>query len=49
MRVQRGVRPVYVSPGHRCDVEGAVSLTLAWALRFRTPEPLREARRVEVG
>ena len=48
VRVQRGARPVYVSPGHLCDVESAVALTLQWAPRFRWPEPLRAARQVEV-
>lgn len=48
VRVQQGVRPLYVSPGHLCDVGSAVALTLACAPRFRMPEPLRAARMVEV-
>jgi deoxyribonuclease V len=44
VRTQAGRRPVYVSPGHRCDVETAVALALACTPRFRLPEPLRAAR-----
>jgi deoxyribonuclease V len=46
LRTRTGRRPLYVSPGHRCDVESAVALTLACAPRFRLPEPLRAARTV---
>jgi len=44
VRTQAGQRPVYISPGHRCDVETAVALVLACTPRFRLPEPLRAAR-----
>lgn len=44
VRTRAGARPLYVSPGHRCDVESAVALALACA-RFRVPEPLREAEK----
>jgi deoxyribonuclease V len=48
LRVRAGedTRPLYVSPGHLCDVASAVELTLACAPRHRTPEPLRAARMV---
>lgn len=38
-----GVAPVYVSPGHRLDVAGAVDLVLACCGRYRLPEPIRAA------
>lgn len=38
-----GVNPLYVSPGHRIDVAGAVAVVLAGAGDYRIPEPLRRA------
>jgi len=43
LRTRDGVRPVYVSPGHLIDVEGAVELVLEMTRGFRIPEPLRRA------
>jgi len=43
LRTQRGVKPVYVSPGHRADVRTSVDLVLACTGRFRLPEPTRLA------
>ena len=43
LRTRDGVRPVYVSPGHLIDVEGAVELVLSMTRVFRIPEPLRRA------
>lgn len=43
LRTRRGVRPVYVSPGHLCDLRSAVDLVLATTPRFRVPEPIRLA------
>jgi deoxyribonuclease V len=46
LRTRTGVRPVYVSAGHRVSLATAVRLTLATAPRFRLPEPLRRAHRL---
>ncbi|OGL60019.1 MAG: hypothetical protein A3J27_12770 [Candidatus Tectomicrobia bacterium RIFCSPLOWO2_12_FULL_69_37] len=43
LRTRAGVKPVYVSPGHGIDLEGAIAWTLAAAPRFRVPEPIRAA------
>ncbi|MBI3128181.1 MAG: endonuclease V [Candidatus Tectomicrobia bacterium] len=43
LRTRAGVKPVYVSPGHGIDLEGAIRWTLAAAPRYRIPEPLRAA------
>ncbi len=43
LRTRKGVKPVFVSPGHLCDVEGAVKVVLATAPRYRLPEPIRLA------
>lgn len=42
LRTRTGVRPVYVSVGHRITLDGACRSVLA-ASRFRVPEPLRLA------
>ncbi len=44
VRTREGVRPVYVSVGHRVSLQTAVRLVLA-ASRFRIPEPIRAAHR----
>jgi deoxyribonuclease V len=43
LRTRSGVKPVYVSPGHRISVASACEWVLKLALRFRLPEPLRLA------
>jgi deoxyribonuclease V len=49
LRTQDGVQPVYVSIGHRIDLETAIEFVLACAPSFRLPEPLRWAHRVAGG
>jgi deoxyribonuclease V len=46
VRTRRGVKPLFVSPGHRVDVASAVRLTLACTDRYRLPEPSRTAHRL---
>jgi deoxyribonuclease V len=46
LRTRTGVRPVYVSIGHRVDLATAVRLVLRFAARFRLPEPIRAADRL---
>ena len=43
LRTQRGIRPVYVSVGHRVDLASAIDLVLACCTRYRIPEPTRLA------
>lgn len=43
VRTRPGVKPVFVSPGHRMDIAGAVRIVLAAGGGFRQPEPLRRA------
>ncbi len=45
LRTQDGVKPVFVSPGHRMDLASACDLTLALAPRYRLPETTRAADR----
>jgi deoxyribonuclease V len=46
LRTQTGVKPVFVSVGHRIDLDNACSLTLRLAHRYRLPETTRAADRV---
>jgi deoxyribonuclease V len=46
LRTQTGVRPVYVSVGHRADLDTACALTLRLAPRYRLPETTRRADRL---
>lgn len=49
VRTRTGVRPVFVSVGHRIDLDTSVSLVLGCAARYRLPEPTRWAHRVAGG
>jgi deoxyribonuclease V len=46
LRTRDFVRPVYVSIGHKVDLETAERLVLACAIRYRLPEPTRRADRL---
>ncbi len=43
LRTRNNVRPVFVSPGHRVDLKGAVDIVLKCTCSYRIPEPLRQA------
>jgi deoxyribonuclease V len=49
VRTRDRVNPVFVSVGHRIDLETAISLVLGCATRYRLPEPTRWAHRVAGG
>lgn len=46
LRTRAGVRPLFVSPGHRCDFDSARRMTLAAVGRYRLPEPARLAHQL---
>ncbi|MEY9212626.1 endonuclease V [Thermobifida halotolerans] len=46
LRVQDGVKPVYVSVGHRVDLDSACALVLRLSPRYRICEPIRRADRL---
>lgn len=46
LRTRTGVKPVYVSVGHRATLETARELALRCATRYRLPEPIRAAHNV---
>jgi deoxyribonuclease V len=43
LRTRDDVKPVFVSPGHRMDQDGARELVLESVTRYRLPEPIRRA------
>ncbi|MDD5487784.1 MAG: endonuclease V [Candidatus Omnitrophica bacterium] len=36
-------RPMFISPGHMCDVKSAINIILACCPKYRIPEPIRHA------
>jgi deoxyribonuclease V len=46
LRLRAAVAPVYVSPGHRMDLETAVAVVLSVSAGFREPETTRRAHRL---
>lgn len=49
LRTRQGVRPVYVSIGHRISLETAAGFVLNCSPKYRLPEPLRLAHRLASG
>jgi deoxyribonuclease V len=43
VRTRHGAKPVYVSPGFQINLERGVELVLKTSLRYRIPEPFRQA------
>jgi len=41
LRTRDRVRPLFLSPGHRIDLPGAIRVALGCVGRYRIPEPLR--------
>ena len=46
LRTREGVKPVYVSTGHRVSLESAIAVTMACVTRYRLPETTRAADRL---
>lgn len=46
LRSRSGVRPLFVSPGHRVSQASAPQLVMQAITRFRLPEPVRAAHRL---
>jgi deoxyribonuclease V len=49
VRSRTGTRPLYVSPGHRVDLETSIHYVLACCTRYRLPETTRWAHRLSSG
>lgn len=46
LRTRQGVKPLYISPGHRICLESAVDWVMACLTRYRLPETTRWAHRL---
>lgn len=46
LRTRRGVKPLYVSPGHRIGLPTAIEWVMACVTRYRLPETTRWAHRL---
>jgi deoxyribonuclease V len=49
LRTRPGVKPLYISPGHRIDLEHSLRFVLDCVTRYRLPEPTRWAHSVGAG
>ncbi len=43
LRTRPGIRPLYISPGHRIDLKTSIHWVLGACRDYRLPEPLRQA------
>lgn len=43
LRTRQGVKPIFVSIGHRISLSSAIELTLTCTWNYRLPEPIRQA------
>lgn len=46
LRTRQGIKPLYVSPGHRIGLESAIAWVMACLTRYRLPETTRWAHRL---
>jgi len=49
LRTRKDVSPVFVSIGHKVDLEKALEIVMGCSPRYRIPEPLRLAHRLASG
>lgn len=43
LRTKEKVKPLFISPGHKIDLETSIQIVLSTCPKFRIPEPLRRA------
>ncbi len=46
LRTRTNVKPVFVSPGHKCTLDDATKIVLTCAVKYRLPEPTRMAHKL---
>ena len=49
LRTRSGVKPLYISIGHRISLESAIHYVLACTTRYKLPETTRAAHRLASG
>jgi deoxyribonuclease V len=43
LRTREGVKPIYVSPGHKINIEDSIRIILSCITKYRLPQPIRAA------
>lgn len=43
LRTRKGVKPIFISPGHLVNQKGSINIVLQCTGKYRIPEPLRRA------
>lgn len=46
VRTRTGIKPLFISPGHKVSFQSAIDLTLACTIRYKLPETTRAAHRL---
>lgn len=46
LRTRTNVKPMFISPGHKCTLQDAIEITLACTGKYRLPEPTRLAHQL---
>ncbi len=45
LRTRTRMNPMFISPGHRADLDSAVALVMRTTEKYRLPEPIRMAQK----
>ena len=48
LRSRTGVKPIFISQGHKISLSKAIEIILTCATRYRIPEPLRKAHHYSI-
>jgi len=43
LRTRKGVKPLFISPGNKINLEDSLKMVLGCSIRYRMPEPTRQA------
>lgn len=49
LRTRRGVKPLFISPGNRISLDESVKIVLECCIKYRMPEPTRQAHLLVTG
>ena len=49
LRTQPGIKPIYISTGHRISLKTAIQIVMRATKKFRLPEPCRQAHHLVVN
>jgi len=46
LRTRTAVKPLFISPGHKCTIDDAIKITLNCTTKYRLPQPTRTAHQL---